>query len=75
MSNIKKLAIALAMTAVTVTGALAASHKPASVHPRVYDAYAGTRAPDYRPPSASPYFWSSEEESRLDHARGYIGGN
>ncbi len=75
MSNTMKLAIALALTAVTATGALAASHKATSGHPRAYDAYASTRGPVYLPPTSSPYIWSSDEESRLDHARGYIGGN
>jgi hypothetical protein len=68
MSNTTKLAIALALT-VTATGALAQTRSRAPV----YGGYASVPDTGYVSPR-SPYYWSSDEESRLDHARGYIGG-
>jgi len=74
MSNAIRLAIALALVAATATGALAAPQKHAKTRPQAYDAHASTCGPVYLPPVSSPYGWSSDDEYRFDHARGYIGG-
>jgi hypothetical protein len=68
MSNTMKLAIALALAAVTTTGALAQTRSSAA-----YRGYANVPDTGYVSPR-SPYYWSSEDAARFDPAKGYIQG-
>lgn len=69
MSNTMKLAIALALTAVTTTGVLAQTRSSSPA----YRGYANVPDTGYVSPR-SPYYWSSDDEARFDPAKGYIQG-
>lgn len=70
MTTVTKTAIALALTIITATGALAAPRKDVRVHPATLSA----AALGYGPVIGSHFAVSPEEEALLDPAKGYASG-